>query len=81
MSAATVDLTDRASHRERSPFRRALGVGIVLGLVAVYGATVGILPLMDARWVIVEGVPVTGESRPSPSCCRSPMSKSSTPGM
>jgi branched-chain amino acid transport system permease protein len=54
MSAATVDLTDRASHRERSPFRRALGVGIVLGLVAVYGATVGILPLMDARWVIVD---------------------------
>ena len=56
MSAATVDLADRASHRERSPFRRALGVGLVLGLVAVYGATVGILPLMDARWVIVDVV-------------------------
>jgi branched-chain amino acid transport system permease protein len=54
MSAATVDLADRACHRERSPFRRALGVGLVLGLVAVYGATVGILPLMDARWVIVD---------------------------
>jgi branched-chain amino acid transport system permease protein len=56
MSAATVHLADRASRGERSPFRRALGVGLVLGVVAVYGATVGILPLMDARWVIVDVV-------------------------
>ena len=56
MSAATVDLTDRASHRERSPFRRALGVGLVFGVVAVYVAIVGILPLMDARWIIVDVV-------------------------
>jgi branched-chain amino acid transport system permease protein len=56
MSAATVDLAARAPRPERSPFRRALGVGLVLGAVAVYGATVGILPLMDARWIIVNVV-------------------------
>jgi branched-chain amino acid transport system permease protein len=56
MSAATADLADRALGRERSPFRRALGVGLALGAVAVYGATVGILPLMNARWVIVDVV-------------------------
>ena len=56
MSAATVDFADRASHRERSPFRWALSVGLVLGVIAVYGAIVGLLPLMDARWVIVDVV-------------------------
>ena len=56
MSAATIDLADRASPRKRSPFRRALRIGLILGVVAVYGATVGILPLMDARWVIVDVV-------------------------
>jgi branched-chain amino acid transport system permease protein len=56
MSAATVDRADRASPRERSPVRRALGVGLVLGAVAVYCAIVGILPLMDARWVVVNVV-------------------------
>jgi branched-chain amino acid transport system permease protein len=56
MSAATVDLADRASPGKHSPFRRALGIGLILGVVAVYGATVGILPLMDARWVIVDVV-------------------------
>ena len=50
MSAVT------ASRRGRSPFRRALGVGLALGVVAVYGAIVGILPLMDTRWVIVDVV-------------------------
>ena len=56
MSAATVDLAGRTAHRDRLPLRGALGVGLVLGVVAVYGATVGILPLMDARWVIVDVV-------------------------
>ena len=56
MSAATVDLADRASSGKHSPFRRALGIGLILGVVAVYGAIVGILPLMDARWVIVDVV-------------------------
>ena len=56
MSVATVDLADRASSGKHSPFRRALGIGLILGVVAVYGATVGILPLMDARWIIVNVV-------------------------
>ena len=56
MSATTVDLADRASSGKHSPFRRALGIGLILGVVAVYGATVGILPLMGARWVIVDVV-------------------------
>ena len=56
MSTATIDLADRASPGKRSLFRRALGIGLILGVVAVYGATVGILPLMDARWVIVDVV-------------------------
>jgi len=56
MSATIADLAVPATGRERSLFRRALGVGLALGAVAVYGATVGILPLMDARWVIVDVV-------------------------
>ncbi|HZZ21519.1 MAG TPA: branched-chain amino acid ABC transporter permease [Roseiarcus sp.] len=56
MSAATVDLAAGAPRRERSPLRRALGVGPLFGAVAVYGATVGILPLMNARWIIVNVV-------------------------
>jgi branched-chain amino acid transport system permease protein len=56
MSVATVDLAPGAHPREPSPLRRALGVGLVLGAVAVYGATVGILQLMDARWIIVNVV-------------------------
>ncbi|HZZ60013.1 MAG TPA: branched-chain amino acid ABC transporter permease [Roseiarcus sp.] len=56
MSAVTVDRADRAFPRGRSPIRTALGVGLVLGAVAVYCAIVGILPLMDARWVVVNVV-------------------------
>jgi hypothetical protein len=56
MSAATVDLADVASSGKHSSLRRAIGIGLILGVVAVYGATVGILPLMDARWVIVDVV-------------------------
>lgn len=56
MSAAAVDLAERVSPGNRSLFRRALRVGLILGVVAIYGATIGILPLMDARWVIVDMV-------------------------
>jgi branched-chain amino acid transport system permease protein len=56
MSAATADVADRGARRKRSPFGRALRVGLVLGVVAVYGAIVGILPLMDSRWVVVDVV-------------------------
>jgi branched-chain amino acid transport system permease protein len=53
MTAATLDLRAGAAPQERSPFRRALRVGLIFGGVAVYGATVGVLPLMDGRWIIV----------------------------
>ena len=56
MTAAPVDRADPAFPCERSPIRRALGVGLVLGAVAVYCVIVGILPLMDARWVVVNVV-------------------------
>ena len=56
MSATTADFTAPCSPRVRAPYRRALGVGLALGLVAVYCATVGILPLMDGRWIIVNVV-------------------------
>jgi branched-chain amino acid transport system permease protein len=56
MSAAAVDLAERVPPGNRSLFRRALRVGLILGVVAIYGATIGILPLMDARWVIVDMV-------------------------
>jgi branched-chain amino acid transport system permease protein len=56
MSVAALDPALGDGARERSPLRRAAGVGLVFGVVAVYGATVGILPLMDARWIIVNVV-------------------------
>ena len=56
MNPATVDDADRVAHRERTPIRRALGVGLALGAVAVYCVIVGLLPLMDARWIIVNVV-------------------------
>ncbi|MBV9523322.1 MAG: hypothetical protein JO010_11045, partial [Alphaproteobacteria bacterium] len=42
--------------RERSLLRRAVTIGLVFGVVAVYIAIVGILPLIDARWIIVDVV-------------------------
>jgi branched-chain amino acid transport system permease protein len=56
MSAATIDHANKASRRGNSPLRRALIVGLVLGAVAVYCVIVGLLPLMDARWVVVNVV-------------------------
>ncbi|HLW93487.1 MAG TPA: branched-chain amino acid ABC transporter permease [Roseiarcus sp.] len=43
----------RLSRLERLPLRQALGVGLVFGIVAVYIATVGLLPQLNARWIIV----------------------------
>jgi branched-chain amino acid transport system permease protein len=53
MSAARLDLRAGAAPQESWPFGRALRVGLIFGGVAVYGATVGVLPLMDERWIIV----------------------------
>ncbi|MBV9569486.1 MAG: branched-chain amino acid ABC transporter permease, partial [Hyphomicrobiales bacterium] len=41
---------------EPSPLNRALRLGLVFGAIAVYVAVVGILPLMDARWIVVDVV-------------------------
>jgi branched-chain amino acid transport system permease protein len=51
MSAAP--LRPRMRRPAPSPLRRATNTGFVFGAAAVYIATVGILPLMNARWVIV----------------------------
>ena len=56
MSAAAVDPAGQPFARERSALRRALVVGLVLGAAAVYCVVVGLLPLMDARWVVVDVV-------------------------
>jgi branched-chain amino acid transport system permease protein len=61
MSVATFRSFARQRDHERSPVRRALGVGLVFGVVAVYLAVVGILPLIDARWIVV-GVVSLGDA-------------------
>ncbi len=53
MSQSTIPPLRRARPQERSLFARALSVGLVFGVVAVYVTVVGILPLIDARWIIV----------------------------
>ncbi|MBV8765815.1 MAG: branched-chain amino acid ABC transporter permease [Hyphomicrobiales bacterium] len=41
---------------EPSPFRRPVKIGLIFGAIAVYIAVVGILPLIDARWIVVDVV-------------------------
>ncbi|MBV9739038.1 MAG: branched-chain amino acid ABC transporter permease [Hyphomicrobiales bacterium] len=41
---------------EPSPFRRPVRIGLIFGAIAVYIAVVGILPLIDARWIVVDVV-------------------------
>ncbi|MBV9753202.1 MAG: branched-chain amino acid ABC transporter permease [Hyphomicrobiales bacterium] len=38
----------------RSPLQRAVRLGLIFGAIAVYIAVVGILPLIDARWIVVD---------------------------
>jgi branched-chain amino acid transport system permease protein len=52
MNAATIGAA-RSRRQEPSPLRRALVVGLVFGVIAVYITVVGILPLIDARWIVV----------------------------
>jgi branched-chain amino acid transport system permease protein len=60
MSAVSVSPTVRTRRAARSPLRRTLSVGLVFGVIAVYIAVVGILPLIDARWIIVNVVSLGG---------------------
>ncbi len=56
MSQATIRPLRRDRPQERSLFARALNIGLVFGVVAVYITVVGILPLISARWIIVDVV-------------------------
>jgi len=40
--------------RAHSPFHQAIVTGLVFGVVAVYLAVVGILPMINARAIIVD---------------------------
>jgi branched-chain amino acid transport system permease protein len=53
MSQTTIRPVRRARRQERSTFARALDIGLIFGVVAVYITVVGILPLINARWIVV----------------------------
>jgi branched-chain amino acid transport system permease protein len=53
MNLATIGPAARPLRQERSQLLRALGVGLIFGVVAVYIAVVGILPLINVRWIVV----------------------------
>ncbi len=56
MSFATTQPTARKHAGEARPLRQAFGVGLVFGVVAVYLAVVGLLPLLSTRWIVVDVV-------------------------
>ncbi len=53
MNRATIRPFRRARRQERSTFARALDIGLIFGVVAVYITVVGIVPLINARWIVV----------------------------
>ncbi len=53
MTAAATSPAAGSERRAPSPLRRAVTLGLVFGAVAVYMAVVGILPMMNARWIVV----------------------------
>lgn len=53
MSLAMVGPAAQARRQEPSPLGRALRIGLIFGALAVYLTVVGILPLIDARWIVV----------------------------
>jgi branched-chain amino acid transport system permease protein len=61
MSYATTNRAGRLRRQESSPTRRALNVGLIFGAIGVYITVVGILPLLDARWIVV-GVVSLGDT-------------------
>jgi branched-chain amino acid transport system permease protein len=56
MAGAATSAKRRSRRRERSPLRHAVTLGLIFGTLAVYLAIVGILPMIDARWIIVDVV-------------------------
>src|SRR5690348_17793933 len=53
MTAAAISPGARRK-RAQSPFHRAIVTGLVFGIIAVYLAVVGLLPMINARAVIVD---------------------------
>ncbi|HUI17748.1 MAG TPA: branched-chain amino acid ABC transporter permease [Alphaproteobacteria bacterium] len=53
MTAAATDPAAGSARKAPSPLKRAATLGLVFGAVAVYIAVVGILPMINARWVVV----------------------------
>ncbi len=53
MSQATIGPVRHTRRQERSTFARALNIGLIFGVVAVYITVVGIVPLINARWIVV----------------------------
>jgi branched-chain amino acid transport system permease protein len=51
----------RSRRRERSPLQHAVMLGLIFGTLAVYLAVVGILPMIDERWIVV-GVVSLGDA-------------------
>jgi branched-chain amino acid transport system permease protein len=54
MSPETIDRSLRPRRRPPSSFRYAISTGVIFGVIAVYMAVVGILPLIGARWIVVD---------------------------
>ncbi len=53
MTVAAIGPAAGSARQAPSPLKRAVTLGLVFGAVAVYIAVVGILPMMDARAVVV----------------------------
>ena len=53
MTAAATDPASTSARKAPSPLKRAATLGLVFGAVAVYIAVVGILPMINARWIVV----------------------------
>jgi branched-chain amino acid transport system permease protein len=53
MSSASTTRMAAKRRQEPSPLRRAITIGAIFGVIAVYISVVGILPLMDARAIVV----------------------------
>jgi len=61
MSHAPPRPAARSRLQERSALRRSLRIGLIFGAVAVYITVVGLLPSLDARWIVV-GVVSLGDA-------------------
>ena len=61
MTAAATTTVPRRKGSERTLIEQSLNIGLIFGAIAVYVAVVGILLVMDARWIVV-GVASLGDA-------------------